>query len=248
MPRIAPSGPTAPGIPDWHLYGEQSAFPDLLHIETITDRAAGLDWQIDAHRHPHLHQFFLIQDGEVTIGLDGETLRQRPPVLLNVPSGVVHGFRFAAGTSGWVLTLPIQTLPELLDPSASGAIAAERAAVLHPTAEMESLFRQIDVEHAGLRPARSAMLRALAAQLACLVLRSMDNADSTGRNRPDPRFQRFQTLIGQHLRDQWRLPDYAREIGVSERHLSRICRAMSGRPAAEIIEAALIREACRLLA
>ena len=34
--------------------------------------------------------------------------------LLTLPAGVVHGFRFAKGTQGWVLTVPVQTLPEAL--------------------------------------------------------------------------------------------------------------------------------------
>ena len=42
-------------IPNWSLYGESRTFPDVLHIERLTDRAAGLDWQIAPHRHLHLH-------------------------------------------------------------------------------------------------------------------------------------------------------------------------------------------------
>jgi AraC family transcriptional regulator, transcriptional activator of pobA len=33
-------------IPSWQLYGEVSAFPDILHVERVIDRAAGLDWTI----------------------------------------------------------------------------------------------------------------------------------------------------------------------------------------------------------
>ena len=61
-------------IPVWHLYGENSAFPDVLQIETITDRAEGLDWQIAPHQ--HLHQFFLLQEGAARIVLDGQILQQ----------------------------------------------------------------------------------------------------------------------------------------------------------------------------
>ncbi len=235
-------------IPAWHLYGEASAFPDVLHIELITDRAAGLDWQIAAHRHPQLHQFFLVQAGEARIMLDGQSLAEKPPFLLNVPAGVVHGFAFTAGTIGWVLTVPVPTLPDLLGIAKAGETPLGQAAVVPVTAAMTALFSQIDQEHGSSHPARSEMLRALATHLGCLVLRGMDAAPPGGKARPDPRFQRFQTLLDRHLRDQWRLRDYAREVGVSERHLARICRAATGRPAAEIIEAAVIREACRLLA
>jgi AraC family transcriptional activator of pobA len=57
------SSDTHTAIPAWSLYGESRAFPDVMHIERFTDRAAGLDWRIAPHRHLHLHQFFLIQSG-----------------------------------------------------------------------------------------------------------------------------------------------------------------------------------------
>lgn len=92
------------------------------------------------------------------------------------------------------------------------------------------------------------MLRALASELACLVLRGLSKAQDTTQTTIDPRFLRFQSLLNQHLRDRWTLSDYARAIGVSERHLSRICHGITGQPAAKQIESALMREACRLLA
>jgi AraC family transcriptional activator of pobA len=234
-------------IPAWNLYGESQAFPDVLHIETITDRAAGLDWQIAAHRHPHLHQFFLIRDGAVRITLDGAVPTQEPPFLLSVPQGVVHGFSFSAGTEGWVLTVPLQTLPELLEPVILRETPLGRAGFLPADAAFVGLFRQIGAEHKAEHPARAIMLRALATEVACLVLRRLDQGQIAGDAAADPRFRRFQTLLNLHLRDSWKLPDYAGSIGISERHLSRICRKATGHPAAELIEAAVIREACRLL-
>jgi AraC family transcriptional regulator, transcriptional activator of pobA len=249
MDQPAPASTSTPqSIPAWHLYGEASAFPDVLHIELITDRAAGLDWQIAAHRHQQLHQFFLVQDGETRISLDGKTFAEKPPFLLNVPAGVVHGFAFAAGTKGWVLTVPVPTMPDLLDFAKTDEMPLGQATVLPVTAEMTALFGLIDQEHGSSHAGRSQMLRALATQLACHVLRNAETGTRTGKNSPDPRFQSFLALLDLHLRDKWRLRDYAGKIGVSERHLGRICRAATGRPAAEIIEAATIRESCRLLA
>lgn len=234
-------------IPIWHLYGEANAFPDVMHIERITDRAAGLDWKIAAHRHPHLHQFFLLLDGGARITLDGAVHTDRPPFLLNVPAGLVHGFDFAAGTSGWVLTVPVQTLPDLLDPAANRDTALGRAGFGNLSDPLIALFDRIDQEHGANRPARNVMLRALVAELACLILREMDHGSGIGTGQLDPRFQQFMGLVDQHLGDGWRLRAYAREIGLSERHLSRICKSATGRPAIQLIEAATIREACRLL-
>ena len=242
-----PKAKVAQTIPVWNLYGEDSAFPDVLHIETIQNRAAGLDWKIALHRHSHLHQFFLIKEGEVRIELDGETILQAPPFLLNVPAGCIHGFTFAAGTEGWVLTLPLLSLPELLDPTAAGTTALGQARIIPCTSVMADLFARIAQEHAATNTARPVMLRALAAQLSCLVLREMGQAADIGAENLDPRLLQFFALLDLHLRDPWRLADYAAAIGISERHLGRLCRMATGHPPTLIIEAAVIREACRLL-
>ena len=234
-------------IPTWHLYGEANAFPDVIHIERITDRAAGLDWKIAAHRHAHLHQFFLLLDGDARITLDGAVHAGKPPFLLNVPAGVVHGFDFAAGTSGWVMTVPVQNLPDLLNPAATQDTALGHAGRCEVSDPLVDLFARIEDEHGANRPARAVMLRALTAEIACQILRGIDGVAGMGTGQLDPRFQRFLVLINAHLRDRWQLRDYAREIGLSERHLSRICSTITGKPAVQLIEAATIREACRLL-
>jgi AraC family transcriptional activator of pobA len=235
-------------IPVWNLYGENQTFPDLLHIERITDRAAGLDWQIAPHRHLHLHQFFLILDGETRVSLDGRSPLATPPFVLSVPPGTVHGFRFSAGTAGYVLTVPLQTLPELLGTAVAQGNPLGQPGILPPDPELLSLFPNIYIEHAAANPARAQMLRGLTTQVACLVLRGMDRVRAAIGPVADPRYQRFQELILKHLRDSWRVTDYARAIGVSDRHLNRISRSATGQSAAAVVESAMMREACRLLA
>ncbi|MDZ7905869.1 MAG: helix-turn-helix domain-containing protein [Cypionkella sp.] len=225
-----------------------AALPDVLHIETIPARAAGLDWHIAPHRHLHLHQFFLMTSGAAQVRLDGDTPQITPPFLLNVPAGVVHGFTFSAGTQGWVLTVPLQTLPDVLGPAQMAETSLGRAGFAPVCDEIIYIFQNIASEHGALRLARATMLRALATALACMVMRKMDGAAPAKPTQLDPRFVAFQSLLAQHLRSPWRLEDYARALGVSPRHLSRICHAATGQPAAAVIEAATIREACRLLA
>jgi AraC family transcriptional activator of pobA len=232
------------GIPAWNLYGEASAFPDVLHIERITDRAAGLDWVIAPHRHPHLHQFFLIREGRVEIVADGARLHSSPPFLLSVPHGVIHGFAFSAGTDGHVLTVPLQSLPEVLHPAAP---LAAGVAVLPADAAHSALFARLHAEHGAALPGRPVLLRALAAEIACLVLRALPPDEGARGAVADPRFVQFQALVQAHLRDRWTVADHARAVGLSARHLSRLCRAATGQPVTALIEAALMREACRLL-
>lgn len=242
------ASPPAPfTIPNWNLYGESGVFPDVLHIERFTDRAAGLDWQIAPHRHLHLHQFFLFQSGAARVSLDGQMATMAFPCLLNVPPRVVHDIAMDAGTEGWVLSIPCQTLPDLLEPNLSHETALGRGGILASNDILDNIFKTIADEHRQTRPARDIFLRALAGELACLVLRGLGQTRATVAGL-DPRLQQFQALLQLHLRDRWTLARYGDALGLSERHLSRICQKAMGRPASALIEDALMREACRLLA
>lgn len=233
-------------IPSWQLYGEESPFPDLIHIETIIHRAAGLDWQIAPHRHLHLHQVFLVLSGAVWLSMDGKTQQGRPPLLMNMPRGHVHGFGFSAGTMGYVLTLPAADFPELFGSKAETRVRLGRPFVAD-AGSVEPLFRQIARLHAAPDPLRRLKLRAAALALCCAVAEA--GGDGTGQAADgDGRVARFEELIRSHLAERWHLADYAETLGLSERHLRRLCLAATGLSAHGFLEATRLREACRLLA
>ena len=241
--KIYPQGP----VPSWNLYGEAQAFPDVMHIEDVIDRAKGLDWEIAPHRHRHLHQFFLIRAGAAQITVDGEILAPQPPFLLSIPPMAVHGLRFAAGTDGQVLTIPIVSLPEVFGQAADTAAALAVTQVCAADQAILEIFHNIKQEHDRELSARTLMLRALATQVACAVLRSLSDAPRAEGAGLPPQFLQFQSLLQIHLRAGWQVADYSRALGISPRHLSRLCHAAAGQPAAALIETAVMREACRLL-
>jgi len=230
-------------IPTWQLYGESRAFPDVLHCERITDRAAGLDWRIAPHRHLHLHQFFLIRAGSATITLEGQILSPTPPFILSVPRNAVHGFVFAAGTDGFVVTIPLQNLPDLFDATSP----LTRPAVIVAKPDLVAAFERVHREHDDRLPARAVMLSALATELGCGVLRQLPKNSADKTTAADPRVHQFETLVQEHFRANWQIEDYASELGLSARHLGRICQTALGQSAAAFICATRMREACRLL-
>lgn len=109
---------TSIDLPDYGLYGEpaRAAFPDLLHIERLSARSGPRRWRIASHRHPSLHQIFWILEGGGRLQLAGEEIPLAPPVLLNLPAGATHGFRFTPGTRGSVLTLPVSVFEPIRAP------------------------------------------------------------------------------------------------------------------------------------
>ena len=109
-----PDGPRkAQAIPSFALYGE-AAEPeqDRLHLEDVQSRSERYQWEIDPHVHRGLYQVLWLQKGTAEVLLDEHRSIVQGPVALVVPPGVVHGFRFAPGTDGIVLTLCAQFLLE----------------------------------------------------------------------------------------------------------------------------------------
>jgi AraC family transcriptional activator of pobA len=59
--------------------------------------------------------------------------------------------------------------------------------------------------------------------------------------------QRFARLLEQHLHAGWSMADYAAALEVTPTHLTRVCRDVAGRTAADLITARQLHEARRLL-
>ncbi len=234
----------APKIPLWHLYGEQTPMPDVLHIERVIDRAAGLDWRIAPHRHAHLHQVFLLISGTAQLQINGETIAANPPQIMNMPRGHAHGFQFSAGTEGYVLTLPAADFPDLFGPHAETRTLLDRPFLTAAPPDTADHFATIEALHATQSPLRSLRLRAAALTMFARLAESA--VPQTAQS--DARIALFEDLIRRHLTKGWTLPDYARALGLSERHLRRLCQNQTGMSATAIITATRLREACRLLA
>ena len=238
-------------IPIFALYGEGGGFPDILHCERIADRAGRHDWQIAPHRHAALHQIFLIRQGAARATVDGGAQDLALPVLLSVPPGVVHGFRFAAGTQGHVLSLPLASLPDVFGQASPLAPILARWGQVPADPGLDALFETVMTERGTQDAARGPMLRALAAQIAAHAARALAGA-ALPPTRYARHMQAFEALLRQHIaRDAhqgWPLAAYAGALGITPTHLNRVVRAQTGQSAARHIEARRCQEACRLLA
>jgi AraC family transcriptional activator of pobA len=242
-PRASP-----PPIPAFHLYGEALPFPDIAHIERIADRAAGLDWRIRPHRHVNLVQVFLLLSGRVLLQADGRTQKLDLPVAIVLPPGAVHGFAFSAGTEGWVLSLPVQHFPELFGAGAELAVALAASSLLPAPPGMAAAMARLHRVWAGTGRFRHTELRAGIAQMLCRLLDTAGATDAGLARAGDPRLARFRALVEAHHAAHWPVARYASELGLSDRHLRRLCLAGTGQSAQAFIEAHQMREASRLLA
>lgn len=239
----------APAIRTYGLFGESANLPDPLHIETIAARSALHDWELAPHRHARLHQLLLLRDGGGMLHLEGQALALAPMVLVNVPPGEVHAFAFEPGTEGWVATLADDLLDQLVGAAGDERRALGRGAVYAADDALAGLMAQIAAEFEGRAPARSLVLRGLAAVLLGRAARAAADADAAPADSAGSALlARFDALVEGHLFDRWTVADYARALAVSPTHLSRVVRAATGQSASRHVESRLMREARRQLA
>jgi len=251
------------GIPNFALYGEDRAgrgeapFPDVLHCESIPARASLHDWLIAPHRHHNLHQFFWIEPpagsqgdgGEVS--LEGRAHALAPAAAVNLAPMSVHGFRFRPGTQGWVVTLPAAILARETGEAPELAAALTRSAVLHPSESPAWIFDRVAREFAGTGLGRGKALASLAGLLATWFARAL--AEEAAADGAAPRagaelLARFQAMVERDYRSPRSLADYAKTLGVTPTHLTRVARALTGSSASQLVLERRLLEARRALA
>lgn len=236
------------GILNFNLFGEAGDLPDVIHCETIQTRSRLHDWEFAPHRHARLHQVMHIAGGGGRASLDGADHRLAPGQLLNIPVGIVHGFRFDPGTAGLVVTLAAEMLDETLHPAEGLRAVLDRPALLAAPDGAVLALRALAAEFDGRGYARAQILRGLAGVVLGQIARSLADTQPPDTARPAPDvLSRFQALLETRYGEHWAVSDYARALNISPTHLSRVTRAATGRPASAMIEDRLIREARRNL-
>jgi AraC family transcriptional regulator, transcriptional activator of pobA len=239
--------PPSTKIPAYALYGESTAFPDLLHCEQIGDRAGLHDWHISPHRHLKMHQVFLIESGHASMTIDGAELAIAAMSIVTVPRNCVHGFVFQAQTKGFVLSIPSAEIAAMMAPDVALAEIFSAAKVVPATDKIMRVLASIHDEYQADSFARTPLLRGLVIQLACYLAAS----EATERQMVNPihaKITKFESLAHEHFSDGWKVSDYASALGLSTTHLNRLCREVLGQSPKEHLHSLTIQEAKRLLA
>ena len=246
-------------VPSFSLYGEQGAATRVaapVHVEDIQSRSRKYLWQIGAHRHAELCQCIVVTAGPASVVIEELRTKLDGPALVVIPAGAIHSFRFRADTQGYVLTVNFQHLTEL-------ASAAHQA----PIEELFSVPRALDLSfNPALAERASQMLECLCKEqrrpdaaspvggwLACCVLYTVaeavkhSSAPESYSGTDLARLRRFRQLIENRYTQHWPIQRFARELGLSETSLNRLCRRLTGGTGFDLLQQRLALEARRRL-
>ncbi|ABC92200.1 transcriptional regulator protein, AraC family [Rhizobium etli CFN 42] len=244
-------------IPTYELYGENTGrSPEFwLHCETIRSRSSLHHWEIRLHRHESFFQILYIEAGSGDAIFGKRSHAIRPPAVITVPPGLDHGFRFSRDIDGLVITI---LRSHLSHPPGERShlgewLAMPRLTPLDPdnaeAAYVMQTLRRLGDEFENRRGGRNEVLAAyvgLALRLTARISHE-GHAQELPSNENERRMVMLDELIQQHFRSHRPASFYAKELGVSSTHLTRIVRSMTGNTPHELIAGKLIEEAKRQL-
>jgi AraC family transcriptional regulator, transcriptional activator of pobA len=242
------------------LYGESGnpGAAERLHIEDIQARSRRYLWEIAPHTHRGLYQCLWVAAGPAAARVDDCASDLTGPALVILPPGCVHAFHFNAETEGHVLTIAPEVLFEGSDDGARLSFEALfavphvlRLALRDPlSARLQPLFLRLLEEYRTPESHASPVCVWLARSILWLIgqeLRCRHELDDVA-HRAHQCFTRFQALLELHYLDHWPVARYARQVGLSEGRLNRLCRTQRARSAFALLQQRLLREARRRLA
>lgn len=215
-----------------------------LRIVAIPRLAAGGRWRVEAMRSlgEPLLLWFTRGQGRVTVG--GVTRGYGAHNAIFIPAGVMHGFEVGAQSFGTAIFFgPDSTAALPRDPQ---HLRIREAA---PQAELSGLIDNIQREIDSTRPGhdRAADLHL---GLLCVWLERQSALAAEEAGRPDSarRLARaYADLLEREFRSGQGVADFARALGVTPTHLTRVCNRTCGRPASDLLHDRVIFEARRML-
>lgn len=205
---------------------------------------------------PGFHALLLFSAGSGSHGLDFQAVPCGPGTVVHVRPGQVQQFQPVDGLEASVVLFQ----PDFLPPDRPGpdATLLERALpegwVTLANEDLEGVedgFASLAREYTRTTGSRSGRL-VLQHLLYALLLRLTQRGDTecagaTSTSAYRRIYRRFRRSLEHRFVQSWRVSEYARELGVSEKTLGRACSASAGLSPAKLIEGRLLLEAKRLL-
>ena len=240
------------------LYRDMEHKPVVNYIfsELLETRSKHFDWIVDTHIHTHLFQVFYIKTGRVQFHGLSEVIDLPVPCILAIPPITLHGFSYSLDTTGHILTLADTIVETLFEHLLAVSINFGSFQYISTSDETRQLFdltagliAQIDEELFADRLEKEALLRAYLTQFFILFSRQLQINEQVSRaneNLTLQHFRQFQKNL-KNSEQTKSIPQFAEELGVSAVHLNRICQAVTGKSASQLVQECVVQRAQKYL-
>lgn len=239
------------------LYGELDAdsSPFYVYSELIEDRSGLFDWTIEPHLHAHLYQFFLVQAGKANVDTTSGTHDLRPPAVVLIPPGTVHGFRFVPTVTGRIITVADTVLEGLAKELPSILLTLKNFSIINELKGSElftdliDLAVRIEEENSDRQPERDFALQSWLQILVIKLYRllALSHTPTNALSLNEKYFLTFQNSLKASAPFSKGVADYAHELSITPVHLNRVCQSVAGKTASWLMQEYAVREAQKLL-
>lgn len=245
--RAPPVVTAKPARPQAAHSAQLQPLPDgsRTRLVPVTRLAAGGRWRVEAMRaySEPLLLWFTRGQGRITVG--GITRGYGAHNAIFIPAGMMHGFDLGAQSAGTTLFFGRDhglELPE--DP------LHLRIREVGPQAELSAIIENIQRESESDRAGHDKAARHHLGLLTVWLERQADtSSDETPRPDASRRLARaYSDLLEKEFRTGKSVGEFARDLGVTATHLTRVCNRTCGRSASDLLHDRLIFEARRMLA
>jgi len=180
----------------------------------------------------------------------------RPPAMICVPAGTVHGFDFEPGTYGFVMSMTDDFTREVsLREPGIGVLFKDPATVEFKSEVLRRsglprtfnlLTREFESSLPGHELALEGLLKVILADALRLSHTSMELTEGAASRRR-MLVMRFRELVEGEFRDGRSLADYADMLNVSQSRLRKACLGVTEQSPMQIVHARILLEAKRQL-
>ena len=234
------------------IYGDSKAriSHDYLQSQSIVPRPRLTDWGLKPHLHENLFQLFFLEAGHASFEAPART-ELRTPCLVIIPANTVHGFTFSPQVKGRTLTLAEALLDTILQATPGVLVELNTVHIMSDFssevsfADLLALEQQIHQEIYSDLPGKQLALNGYFKLLFVKIFRLLhhNRRKEESPNRALHYFREFQKAIERTAPFEKKISQFAQELKITQVHLNRICQAVKGKTAQQIVQGNTIRKA-----
>jgi AraC family transcriptional activator of pobA len=213
-------------------------------MRTLAQLTRDGEWQLDLMHDRPVNLFIWITRGQGLALLDGARRGVGTHNALFVPAGTTMAIELGRQSSGQVIVIPDAT--ELRLPSQAHHL---RIRDVSAQSEISVILEGLQREQTGGRPLVSEAVEAHTSLLSIWLRRQL-GLDENMPSRPNAATRlcrEFCRRVSTDFRSGAPMAEYAQALGVTPTHLTRVCRASTGKTAADLLTQRILYDARHLL-
>lgn len=217
-----------------------------FRVMPLARLSKGGRWRTEAMRSYGAPVLLWFTRGQGRITINGKTQGYTAHNAVFIPAGTMHGFEMNATVHGMIIVFPVGVEADLGLPEDPVHLRLNDA---EQHIELNRLIDALQTELESPNPAKDRALLAHAGLLSVWLERQL-GADAEEEAQEDAATRlaaAYTALVEKDFHSSRTVRDYAKTLGVTPTHLSRVCNRACGRPASAILADRVHYEARRLL-